>query len=311
MQAKSRRAFLKTASVAGLVLPLAPAWAQTVRLQTVGLTDKFMAVIGPDANVLVADSNDGLIMVDGGHADWSKDLLDTVSQAFPGKPINTLFNTHWHPEQTGSNLALGEQGTRIVAHENTKLWLGTEVWVRWSDIKYPPLAKTALPTTTFYESGGMQIAEHDIEYDFLIDAHTDGDICVFFPKDNVLMTGGLVSNDGWPVIDWWTGGWTGGMLSGLAKLLEIADENTRIVPANGPVMSVSDLRSQYEMYSIVFERLYTMLEKSWGTEEILAGRPTAEYDAQWGDPTQFLTLAFHSLWGHLRDGQQYGLPRMP
>ena len=72
-------------------------------------------------------------------------------------------------------------------------------------------------------------------------------ICfVFFPDENVLVAGGFVSNDGWPVIDWWTGGWTVGMLNGFDTLLEIANERTRIVPAAGPVMSLAELKAQHD-----------------------------------------------------------------
>jgi glyoxylase-like metal-dependent hydrolase (beta-lactamase superfamily II) len=71
-------------------------------------------------------------MVDGGEASWSDALLRTVGERAGGKPIRALFNTHWHPEQTGSNETLGARGTEIIAHENTKLWLGTKVDVRWS-----------------------------------------------------------------------------------------------------------------------------------------------------------------------------------
>ncbi len=258
-------------------------------------------MIGPDATVVCADSNDGIVMVDGGHAAWSDALLRAVNGNFAAKPVAALFNTHWHPEQTGSNLALGEQGAQIIAHENTKLWLGTEVWQRWSDKKYPPLPKAALPTTTFYDAGSLKVGERRIEYGYMPDAHTDGDIWVFFPDENVLVAGGPVSNDGWPIIDWWTGGWTAGMLNGFDSLLEVANEDTRIVPASGPVMSLAELKSQQEMYLTIFERIHEMLRKAYGTEEILAARPTAEYDEQWGDPTQFVTLAFHSTWLHLRD----------
>ena len=82
---------------------------------------------------------------------------------------------------------------------------------------------------------------------YLLNAHTDGDICVFFPDENVLVTGGAVSNDGWPVIDWWTGGWIGGMLDAYDALLGLADDDTRIVPSRGPVMSLAELQAQREM----------------------------------------------------------------
>jgi glyoxylase-like metal-dependent hydrolase (beta-lactamase superfamily II) len=270
-----------------------------------------LAVIGPDANSLAAEGEDGIVLIDGGSSSWSDGLLALVDDVFAPKPITALFNTHWHPEHTGSNVTLGGRGVQIVAHENTKLWLGTEVRVRWSGKKYAPLAAPGIPRHTFLDSDSMEIAGRTLEHRYLLNAHTDGDICVFFPDDNVLVTGGAVSNDGWPIIDWWTGGWIGGMLDAYDVMLGIADENTRIVPSRGPLMSIAELRSQQEMFLTIFDRLQSMLRKSFGTDEILASRPTAEFDAQWGDPEQFVTLAFQSMWGHLRDVYDTRLRTIP
>ena len=84
---------------------------------------------------------------------------------------------------------------------------------------------------------------------------------MFFPDENVLVAGGFVSNDGWPIIDWWTGGWTVGMLNGFDRLLEVANERTRIVPARGPVMSLAELKAQHTMYLTVFERIHDHAEQ--------------------------------------------------
>jgi len=302
----SRRRFLQTATAlagSALALPYAR-WghAQPGRLETVRLSPKIVMVRGPDANVLAADSRDGLILVDGGLASWSDMALRAVGEHFASKPVNALFNTHWHPEQTGANQRLGEQGAQIIAHENTKLWLGSEVWVRWSDQHYPPLPPVALPTTTFYEGGGsLRLGDREVEYGYLPKAHTDGDIWVLFPDENVLAVGGVVSNDGWPIVDWWTGGWIGGLLDGFDSLLKVANDETVIVPGNGPVMTLAELKSQHEMYLVIFDRITTLFRRAYAPDEVLAARPTAEFDAQWGDPQQFVTLAFESLWGHLRD----------
>ena len=275
--------------------------AQIARVENVALSPRLSAILGPNGTVLAVDSGDGVILVDGGHASWADVLLASVEQTFPGKPVRALFNTHWHEEQTGANLALGERGVEIVAHENTALWLGTEVWVRWSDKKYPPLPKAAQPTTSVYDPGRMTFGGRHVDYGWARDAHTDGDLFVFFPDENVLVAGGFVSNSGWPIIDWWTGGWTVGMLNGFDRLLEVANERTRIVPTVGPVMSFAELKAQHAMYLTVFERIHGLLIKAFGVDEVLAAKPTMEFDAQFGDPTQFVTLAFESTWGHLRD----------
>ena len=298
----SRRSLLQAGSAVAAALALPRALrAQPAELPTVRLSDAMAVVRGPSANALTAESNEGVILIDGGHASWADALLRTVEQLHPGKPVRALFNTHWHEEQTGANHALGERGVEIVAHENTALWLGTEVWVRWSDRKYPPLPKAAQPTTRVYDPGRLTIGGRAVEHGWARDAHTDGDLFIFFPDENVLVTGGFVSNAGWPIIDWWTGGWTVGMLNGFDRLLEVANERTRIVPALGPVMSLAELKAQHAMYLTVFERIHGMLLKALAIDEVLAAKPTAEFDAQLGDPTQFVTLAFESTWGHLRD----------
>lgn len=298
----TRRDVLRhAAALAGAALLPVRLAAQGAPLATVSLSPRMSAILGPDATVLAADSDDGVVLIDGGHASWADALLSTVESLHPGKPVRALFNTHWHEEQTGANRALGERGVEIVAHENTKLWLGSEVWVRWSDKKYPPLPKAAQPTTSVYDPGRMTFGGRAVEYGWARDAHTDGDLFVFFPDENVLVTGGFVSNTTWPIIDWWTGGWTVGMLDGLDRLLEVANERTRIVPAVGPVMSFAELKTQQAMYLKVFERIHGSLIKALGVEETLAAKPTAEFDARYGDPTQFVTLALQSTWGHLRD----------
>ncbi len=112
--------------------------------------------------------------------------------------------------------------------------------------------------------------------------HTDGDMYVFFPEDNVLAVGDAVTGAGWPSIDWWTGGWIGGLVGGIDMLFYVANEDTRIVPARGPVLTHADLRKQYDMYGVIWERLVKTLYGGGGPKEALAAKPTQEFDAHHG-----------------------------
>lgn len=275
--------------------------AASVPLEVARLGGGLVALLGAESNAVAADAGDGLLLVDGADANSADALLQTVQREFAGKPIAALLNTHWHHEHTGANATVGARGGEIAAHENTAAWLGTEVWVRWSDRHYPALPKTGQPTRTFYDSGPQRFGQREVDCVYLPKSHTDGDVAVLFREENVLVTGGTISNDGWPVLDWWTGGWTGGLLDALDSLVKVANERTRIVPGNGPLMSYADLLAQREMFGVVIDRIHKGLRSAWSTEELLASRPTAEYDARWGDPTQFVTLAFHGTWRHLRD----------
>jgi len=192
------------------------------------------------------------------------------------------------------------------------LWLGTEVMQRGGAGKiFPPMPEAGLPTTTFYDDGSMTIGDRNIYHGHLWNAHTDGDIWVYFEEEDVLVTGGLVSNGHWPEIDWWTGGYIGGMLDGFVSLLTVPNGNTRIIPADGDIMTLEELRSQNQMYLTIFDRLHELFIKSYSLTEVLAEKPTAEFDAAMGDPTRFLTEAFHSFQGRVRDPQNYRILNIP
>lgn len=304
-----RALLIKAAILTGSVVALlqcGAVFAQAApesQVTTQRLSDAALFIAGPNSNVLVVDSSEGLIMVDGGHASWSGDLHAAIAENFPGRPYRALFNTHWHAEQSGSNQMLGEQGVEIIAHENTMLWQSTEVWQRWSDTTFAPLPAAALPKTLFYEDGLKQIGDRTVQFGYMRDAHTDGDIWVYFEEDDILVTGGLVSNGRWPEIDWWTGGFIGGMMDGFVSLMSVPNENTKIIPAYGAVMTLEALREQNQMYITIFDRLHRAYISSESLEDILPQKITAEFDANMGDPTQFLTLAFDSIQGHIRDPQ--------
>jgi cyclase len=295
MMLPNRRTFMKAAlgGIAGMSLP------QAGRIATNRLTDNLVVLAGAGANVVAMTTTDGVVMVDGGPAEYSAAVLAAVA-ALPGAGrVHTLFNTHWHPEQTGSNLTLGKAGVTIIAHENTRLWLATDITRPWEKKTFPPMAKEGRPNKTFYEKGTATVGGERVDYGYMLQAHTDGDIYVFFPKANVLVTGGVVSNDGWPLVDWWTGGWIGGLANGLDTLVKVANADTRIVPANGPVMTKTDLQVHQEMYRTISTRLQQLIRKGRSPDEAIAAQPTKEFNDRMGNPDMFIRLAFQSMWGQL------------
>ena len=214
--ARTRRHILKAAiGAAGIVLgaPIrslagVPAQAVTERAGLVPLSaDLFVVVIPGEANVVAHTGADGVLLVDGVSAGASDALMKVVAGLPGGGPVHTIFNTHWHPEQTGSNEHLGKAGRTIVAHENTRLWLTTDVTWSWNGLRFKRLPKIAQPNKTFYTTGKL---DSGINYGYIPDAaHTDGDMYVHFPQQNVLAVGDAVSGQG-------CRSWTGPLAAGSA-----------------------------------------------------------------------------------------------
>ena len=305
--AHTRREILKAAigGAAGLVLGapiqgLAAAAAQAASgtAATQQLSDDLFVVTLPgEANVIAHTTRGGVLLVDGGSAAGSDALMKAVTALPGGGPVDTIFNTHWHPEQTGSNEVLGKAGKTIIAQENTKLWLTTDITWSWNGKHFKRLPKIAQPNKTFYTTGKL---EPGIQYGHIPDAaHTDGDLYVYFPQQNVLAVGDVASGQGWPVVDWQTGGWIGGIVGGLQRLQTIANADTRIVPGRGPVLSLADIKKQTEMYGEIYNRLSQMLNKGRGPSEAVDARPTKEFDAQMGNGDEFVRRSFESLWAYL------------
>jgi glyoxylase-like metal-dependent hydrolase (beta-lactamase superfamily II) len=262
------------------------------------LSDNLVLVrMSGEANVVAHTGANGVLLVDGGSASASDALMKAVANLPGSGPVHTIFNTHWHPEQTGSNERLGKAGATIIAHENTRLWLTTDVTWTWNGQRFKRLPKIAQPNKTFYTTGKL---DSGIRYGYIPDAaHTDGDLYVYFPEQNVLAVGDIVTGQGWPVVDWATGGWIGGIVGGLQRLQTLANEETRIVPARGPVLSLADLKRQSEMYATIYDRLTQLLNKGRGPTEAVAAQPTKEFDAQMGNSDEFVRRAFESLWAYL------------
>jgi cyclase len=304
MNSNSRRGFIKLAvgGATGAALWSAgslttPAWA-TEALSATSVGDGLVLLTGAGANVLAVRGPDGALLVDGGLAVHSAELVKLALKATGTRKVHTLFNTHWHPEQTGSNERLGKEGARIIAHENTRLWLTRKITTDWLPAGYGPLAAKSLPNKSFYTRDSLEFGAEQFDYGHLGQAHTDGDLYVYLRKANILAAGGVVSAAGWPVMDWQTGGWIGGLVGAYDRLLKVANDDTRLIPANGPVLTREDLQAHRDMYFTIFDRLVKQLVKGQGPDEAVATKPAKEFEAQWGNSDVFAMASFKSLWGH-------------
>jgi cyclase len=306
-EAVDRRVFLQRAlasAAAGMATSLVrPVYAASAApaLTAVELAPQVWLVRGAGGNVLVKQAREGVLLVDGGSPERSSDVLRLVHDRTGGAPIKVLFNTHWHWDQTGSNRALGPKGTRIIAHENTRLWLGTEIDSKWEHRVYPPLPEKARPNDTFYTQGTLEFGGEHVDYGYLPQAHTDGDIYVFLRDANVLVAGDVAARGAYPILDYATNGWIGGMVSATETLRDLAGTDTRIVPGSGEVLTRSDLEQEHAMLTTLKQRLSKLLAQGMSVQDMIAAAPTRDFDEHWGDPKLFIANAWPGLVARSRE----------
>jgi glyoxylase-like metal-dependent hydrolase (beta-lactamase superfamily II) len=248
-----------------------------------------------DCNVLAMHGNDGALMVDGGPAATADALVRAVLAATHDRRVAMLVDTHWHLDQIGANEIVGRAGGTIFATEKTKLFLSHSVYADSFDRAREPLPEVARPTKTTRGDGSLDLADQKVDYGYLPAAHTDGDLFVHFPQSNVLAAGGVVSGEKWPLLDWRNGAWYGGRVRALERLASIVKPDTRVVPAQGRLLTGRDVLHQRDIYDELFETMIGYMNMGLGAEDVVVRNPLKKYESELGDPSEFLDGAYRSM----------------
>lgn len=266
------------------------------------LADGLFVFSGAGGNVVtLGNVAEGLLMIDTGEAQHAPALLDAVQSATGTRRVITAFNTHWHWDHTGGNELLAKSGTQIRAHAYTRQWLMTSVFVPWQDRLYARRPAAAVPAVGIRQDGSLQHAGHTVNYGHLWQAHTDGDLYLHFPQQNVLVVGDLMAVGRYPVLDYTTGGWIGGLDDANRKLLALCNDETRIVPGTGPVQTRADLQAHSSMLAALRPLLVKGIKSGMNGDDMLEQKLTKDFDAKWGDPSLFVRNAYLGLWAHARE----------
>jgi glyoxylase-like metal-dependent hydrolase (beta-lactamase superfamily II) len=253
---------------------------------------------GAGGNVLVRTASTGQVLVDSGAAAFTDPVLKRLRELPGAGHVTTVFNTHWHREQVGGNLAFGRSEATIIAHEKTRAHLATDYYLQNEDRyeKAQPIA--ARPTVTFFTGDQTLAGDKRIAYGHLLEAHTDGDIYVFFKDANVLAAGDAISPVKDPVLDWFGGGWLGGRADAQEKLLRLTDEKTQIVPSYGPVVGRAELQAEFDMTRMLFDRMLELIRKGMSAQDMLDAGLMQGLSRTFHDPFRFAYDAHKGYWAH-------------
>ena len=280
-----------------------PAFAQdqdfsAVEIETQQLADGLYMLIGSGGNIALSTGPDGSVLVDTQFAPLNAKIVAAV-RAAGGGDVKYVINTHWHFDHTGGNEPLGKAGAVIIAHDNVLARMSSEQFLAALDRREPAAPAAARPVVTFPTRTTFHLNGNTVNVVHVENAHTDGDSIVHFTNANVIHTGDTYMKDIYPFIDVSSDGSIDGFIASSAAVLARSDANTKIIPGHGALANKADMQRFHDMLVKVRGNIQTLLEQNKTEDEVVAAKPTAEFDAAWGqgfmNPEQFTRFAYQSL----------------
>jgi glyoxylase-like metal-dependent hydrolase (beta-lactamase superfamily II) len=279
--------------------PAAQQDLEQVEIQTVHVSGLvYMLVGGRGGNIGLLIGDDGPVLIDDQLAPLTPKVLAAVKALAPGD-VRFVINTHWHFDHTGGNETLGRAGAILVAHENTRRRMSTEQFLEFMNHRVPASPPEALPVVTFTEQLTLHWNGETVRVLHVENAHTDSDAIIHFEGADVFHMGDTFLPGMYPFIDLSSGGSIQGMIAAADVVLAQAGETTRIVPGHGPLSTAADLRRYRDMLVAVRDRVQALVREGRSEDEVLAAKPSAAFDADWGQgyipPDAFVRFVYASL----------------
>ena len=253
---------------------------------------------GSGGNIAVLPGSDGVLVVDAGYAS-SQPQLQQALALISGQSLHTLINTHWHFDHTDGNLWMHGAGATIVAHENTRKHLSQPTEIAAFHSVFPALPSDALPTQVFATTRTLKHGGNTLELTHYAPAHTDSDISIRFAEPNVIHVGDTLFSEGYPFIDYSTGGSIDGMIAATRKNIAACDKSTIVIAGHGKPASRDDLQAVLLMLQTSRDNVAALKKEGKSLEETVAAEPTASLDARWGQgfmkPAAFVGLVYQGV----------------
>jgi cyclase len=268
-----------------------------VEIKSIEVAKGVYMLTGSGGNMGLCVGEDATFLIDDQYAPLTEKIEGAVRE-HTNEPIGFVLNTHWHGDHTGGNENLGEMGALIVAHDNVRTRMSTEQFMKAFNRKIAPSPKAALPVVTFNDTVTFHLNNEEIHAFHVRPAHTDGDSVIHFKKANVVHAGDLFFRARFPFIDLSAGGSFNGMIAASERLLELVDDETKIIPGHGDLATKSDLKDYRDMLVMVKERLAPLIAAGKTEAEVIAAKPLAD-SASWGEgflnAENFLKIVYQSL----------------
>ena len=258
---------------------------------------------GGASNVGVFVGAEGILLVDSLFEPMADELIAAVREISDGE-IRFLLNTHVHPDHIGGNEPLAVQDVLVLAHDNVRVRALERLRFPRNGGQFRPRpSEGARPFLTYQEKMVFYFNEEEVHAFLAPRAHTDGDTFVYFPESDVLHLGDVFRTSSYPIIDTYNGGTLQGTIEALQLAIEIAGPRTRVIPGHGLHPVGRDAMIEFlDMIVDVRTQVLRMIAEGMSLAEVMAARPTAQYDDEWGQEASwtandFVPIVYYELGG--------------
>ena len=270
-------------------------------------------------NVAAQIGDQGVLLVDTGTEATADAVLAEVRRLAGDKPIRYIVNTHAHRDHTGGNVTIAAAGksiisgnfaaqagtaaanaAKILAHEQTQILM-----LAVGPLNVPDAGR---PTDTFFVAkDDFYFNDEAVELLHQPDAHTSGDIIVYFRKSDVIASGDVYINTTFPVIDREHGGSYAGILAALNRIIDITvprdkeEGGTYVIPGHGRLADEADVVDYRDMATVVRDRVRDAINRRMTLDQVKTARLVRDYEGRFGasqgpwTTDAFIEAAYRSL----------------
>lgn len=250
-------------------------------------------------NSLALISPDGTLLVDPSFAQVAPTLKQALRTLRAG-PVRYVVNTHYHDDHSGGNSVFAADGAATIGQENSRSHMVLPHLNIFGTLSPPP-PSAEMPAVTYDNRMTIFFNGEEITLQHPRSSHTDADTIVYFRKANVVHMGDIFVNNLYPYFDTSAGGVIDGYMPVIDEVLAHIDDKTRVVPGHGPLATRQELKAYRDMIQSVRDRVAAGVAAGQSLEQIVASRPSREYDVQYAtnrvDGPGFVAAIYKSLTG--------------
>lgn len=268
-----------------------------VTIKTISVSGNIYMLEGSGGNIGLSVGDDGVLMIDSQFRQLSDKILFAIKGLSDGQ-VKYLLNTHWHGDHVGGNENFAAAGAVIVGHENVKRRMSA-AQVRPFMGETPAAQEEAIPLVTFTDRLGLKFNGEYLILAHVGNAHTDGDVLIYFPESNVLHMGDIYFKDRFPFIDLSSGGSINGFIKAVDHAIFLSDSNTKIIPGHGSLSNRTELLDYRNMLQRTRDWVMEEIKEGKSLEEMKTMMTSGDHSYVWGmgfdNPDRFLDAIYSSL----------------